>query len=71
MLNQMQAFRMLFKLSESVTCQHCGRELKGLNLQRLARLGCPQCGGKSFSFHNIPEEAAGRIRSVIPGVGGL
>jgi predicted nucleic acid-binding Zn-ribbon protein len=56
---------MIFALSESVTCKNCGTELKRQNLPRLARKGCPKCAGKSFDFHGIPEEAAGRIRAVI------
>ena len=61
-MNQgMQAFRLLFKASSSVTCQKCGRELKGQSLPRLARLGCPNCHSKQFSFHGLPEKIARRF----------
>lgn len=65
MSNQMRAFRMIVNLSESVTCKNCGRELKGENLQRLARKGCPQCAGKSFDFHDIPEKYTALIRGAV------
>lgn len=50
--NGLLALRMMFKTSTSVTCAACGHELKGMNLQRMARLGCPDCGGKQLTFHN-------------------
>jgi ribosomal protein L34E len=58
-MNQgMRAFRMLVKNSTSVTCDSCGRELKGVSLPRLARRGCPTCGSMDFSFHGLPEAVA-------------
>jgi len=64
-MNQgMQAFRMLFKASSSVTCDNCGKELKKENLPRLARRGCPQCAGKQFSYHGLPENVARQFARV-------
>jgi Zn finger protein HypA/HybF involved in hydrogenase expression len=53
----LRAMRVLFKASSSVTCKDCGRELKReVNLPRLARLGCPGCHSKAWTFHDLPED---------------
>jgi len=59
------AFKLLFKSSSRVTCNSCGRNLTGTrNLPRLARLGCPQCGSKTFDY-DLPEEAEARLNAVM------
>ena len=64
MNKRMRAFRMLFKAATSVTCQDCGKELKGQSLPRLARRGCPDCHSKKFSYHGLPEEVAQRLNRI-------
>ena len=57
----MMAFKKLFATCSSVTCAKCGEELLGKSLPRLARLGCPKCGSKTFSYHGLPEDVAQRL----------
>ncbi len=64
MAKGMTALNALFAASTSVTCQSCGVELKGGNIPRLARRGCPQCASKQFSFHGLPEGLAARFQGV-------
>ena len=58
----------LFGAATSVTCDHCGRELKVkfLNIPRLLRAGCPNCGSTGFTYHGLDEETYNRL-STIPG----
>jgi len=56
MNNGLRAMRILFNAATSVTCKKCGKELKGGNLPRLARLGCPACHSTEWTFHELPED---------------
>lgn len=48
--NPMQTFKQMFARAERVTCE-CGYDLTGYKpLQRLVRLGCPQCGSRRYTF---------------------
>jgi len=60
----MRALRMLFAASVSVTCASCGLDLTHENQARLARLGCPDCGSKEFTFTTMPE-AENAAQSVV------
>lgn len=67
--DQLQAMTMLFGKADSVTCDQCGRELKTplVNLPRLLRVGCPQCGNHRFTYHGMPMDLGGRLVMELPG----
>lgn len=62
--NPLVALQLLLKLSASATCAACGTDLKAQNPQRLARLGCPQCGCKKITF-TTTEEVGQRLQSAL------
>lgn len=67
MSNRMLAFRTLFKRATAVICHDCGHDLIATeNLAKLTRLGCPECGGKTFDF-TFDEETAQAVNTAIGG----
>jgi len=66
----MRAFRLLVQNSSEVACSQCGHVMKSdtviPNIPRLARLGCPKCHCKKFSY-TMPEELASRVLAAVPG----
>ncbi len=62
----MQAMTVMFRVSAAVKCHSCGRDLKGENLQRLARLGCPECRCKVFDY-TMSDEAKRRFEAAVGG----
>jgi hypothetical protein len=64
MNKKMRALRLIFRASTSVTCDGCGRELKGTSLPGIARRGCPDCNCRDFSFHGLPGEVAQQFRAM-------
>lgn len=64
--NPWVALQLLLKISTSATCAQCGADLKGQNLQRLVRKGCPKCGGTKITF-TTTEEVGERLQSALGG----
>jgi ribosomal protein S27E len=66
---QIQALRMLFNASETVTCDTCGWTLKPsrkrFRYEALAARGCPGCGGKQYTYDFISEKARNRALAAL------
>jgi predicted nucleic acid-binding Zn-ribbon protein len=66
---QIQALRMLFNASETVTCDTCGWILKPsrkpIRYESLAARGCPGCGGKKYTYDFTSEEARNRAMNAL------
>jgi predicted nucleic acid-binding Zn-ribbon protein len=66
---QIQALRLLFNASVTVTCTTCGRELKPgkkpLRYEVLAARGCPGCGGRKYTYDFISEAAKNRAMAAL------
>jgi predicted nucleic acid-binding Zn-ribbon protein len=66
---QIKALRMLFKASQTVTCDTCGWQLKPSNkrlrYEKLAACGCPGCGGRKYTYDFTDDEQANRILAIL------
>lgn len=65
---QIRALKILFDVSETVTCE-CGHILKpgAIDYRVLAARGCPKCGGRKFNYQFINGETRDAAAAALPG----